>query len=330
MRNLFRKATQYFDAKHRIAPLSCSQSSIENWFNGNYGQYLLRHEQEGLSYVMPDTGAHRMMYLGVTSRQQLPEQYNHLHCFSLGASSENVGDTNIGDSAAIADFDALPLPSETVDTVLLHHALEFSVSPHEVLKEASRVLKPCGHMILVVMNPYSAFGLTKWPARLFSSQAVWRHHSLRYGRMLDWLRLLNVQPVRAVSGCFSWPSRWRSEENKQGFMDRLGQKYKMPGGAYYIVVAKKYVARPTLSEPRKWKSIRIPAAPAIERNGIQQAVFRDRGFRDREFRGKRAHRENDQASYDQEARMDLTDTQSVDVNVKAKQDNKLTGSILED
>jgi len=199
-----------------------------------------------------------------------------------------------------------------------------------VLKEASRVLKPCGHMILVVMNPYSAFGLTKWLARLFSSQAVWRHHSLRYGRMLDWLRLLNVQPVRAVSGCFSWPSRWRSEENKQGFMDRLGQKYKMPGGAYYIVVAKKYVARPTLSEPRKWKSIRIPAAPAIERNGIQQAVFRDRGFRDREFRGKRAHRENDQASYDQEARMDLTDTQSVDVNVKAKQDNKLTGSILED
>jgi len=270
--------------------------------------------------VMPDMGAHRMMYLGVTSRQQLPEQYNHLHCFSLGVSPENVGDTK-----AIVDFDALPLPSETVDTVLLHHALEFSVSPHEVLKEASRVLKPCGHMVLVVMNPYSGFGLTKWPARLFSSQAIWRHHSLRYGRMLDWLRLLNVQPVRAVSGCFSWPSRWRSEENKQGFMDRLGQKYKMPGGAYYIVVAKKYVARPTLSEPRKWKSIRIPAAPAIERNGIQQAIFRDRGFRD-----KRVHRENDQASYDQEARMDLTDTQSVDVNVKAKQDNKLTGSILED
>jgi len=263
MRNLFRKATQYFDAKHRIAPLSCSQASIENWFSGNYGQYLLRHEQEGLPYVMPNTGAHRMMYLGVTPRQQLCGEYNHLHCFSLGASLGSVGD-----STAIADFDALPLPSETVDTVLLHHALEFSVSPHEVLKEASRVLKPCGHMVLVVMNPFSAFGLTKWPARLCSSQAIWRHHSLRYGRLLDWLRLLNVQPVRAVSGCFSWPSRWRSEENKQGFMDRLGQKYKMPGGAYYIVVAKKYVARPTLSEPKKWKSIRVPVVPVVERNGM--------------------------------------------------------------
>jgi len=265
MRNLFRKATQYFDAKHRITPLSCSQASIEKWFNGNYGQYLLRHEQEGLFYVMPNTDAHRMMYLGVTSRQQLPEQYNHLHYFSLGASSEKVGD-----SKAIADFDALPLPSETVDTVLLHHALEFSVSPHEVLKEASRVLKPCGHMVLVVMNPFSAFGLTKWPARLFSSQAIWRHHSLRYGRMLDWLRLLNIQPVKAISGCFSWPSRRRSEENKQGCMDKLGQKYKMPGGAYYIVVAKKYVARPSLPEPRKWKSIRIPVVPAVERNGVQR------------------------------------------------------------
>ena len=304
MRNLFRKATQYFDAKHRISPLSCSQASIENWFNGNYGQYLLRHEQEGLSYVMPNTGAHRMMYLGVTARQQLPGQYNHLHQFSLGASPENVGDTK-----AIADFDALPLPSETVDTVLLHHALEFSVSPHEVLKEASRVLKPCGHMVLVVMNPYSAFGLTKWPARLFSSQAIWRHNSLRYGRMLDWLRLLNVQPVRAVSGCFSWPSRWRSEENKQGFMDRLGQKYKLPGGAYYIVVAKKYVARPTLSEPRKWKSIRIPVVPAVERNGIQHT-----GFRENRLKGQ--------------AHIDMVDAQSVEM--KSKKDNKFKNGILED
>lgn len=312
MRNLFRKATQYFDAKHRIAPLSCSQASIENWFDGHYGQYLLRHEQEGLSSVMPESGAHRMMYLGVTSRQQFPSQYNHLHYFSLGASSENIGDTT-----AVADFDALPLPSETVDTVLLHHALEFSVSPHEVLKEASRVLKPCGHMVLVVMNPFSAFGLTKWPARFFSSQAIWRHNSLRYGRMLDWLRLLNIQPVRAVSGCFSWPGqyrKWRREENSHGCMDRLGQKYKMPGGAYYIVVAKKYVARPTLSEPKKWKSIRIPVAPAVERNGMQQAGFRGRGFRDREFRRNRAVRPI-------EARP---------IKDKTKQDNKFKDGILED
>lgn len=280
MRNLLRKANLYFDDKHRVVPLAQSQRSIEDWFAGSYGQYLLRHEQKGLLHVMPEIGAHRMMYLGVTSKQQLPGQYNHLHSFSLGASLDGVtrgdnvaiGDSVArGDSATIADFDALPLPSETVDTVLLHHALEFSVSPHEVLKEASRVLKPSGHMVLVVMNPLSGFGLMKWPARWFSSHAIWRHHSLRYGRILDWLRLLNIQPVQMVSGCFSWPSgwqKWRREDNKSGLVDRLGQKYKLAGGAYYIVVAKKYVARPTLTERKKWKPIGTPVTSAAERKSI--------------------------------------------------------------
>ena len=263
MGNLFQSVRQYFDEKHRIVPLSCSQKSIENWFDTHYGQYLLRHEQQGLARVMPDTGAHRMMYLGAASQQQLSGDFNHLHNFSLGVSEDKVGD-----SGAIADFDALPLPSETVDTVLLHHALEFSVSPHEVLKEASRVLKPCGHMVLVVLNPMSMFGLSKWPARLFSSQAIWRHHSLRYGRILDWLRLLNIQPVKAVSGGFSCPLQWPREENKQGLMDRLGQKYKMPCGSYYIVVARKYVARPASFEPRKWKSIRVPVVPAVKKDRV--------------------------------------------------------------
>tara|TARA_R110002111_G_scaffold41409_17_gene76827 strand:- start:8025 stop:8756 length:732 start_codon:yes stop_codon:yes gene_type:complete len=216
-----------------------------------------------------------MMYLGVTPQRLLPGEFNHLHSFSIGSSSDRVGDT-----AVIADFDELPLPSETVDTVLLHHALEFSVFPHEVLKEAARVLKPCGHMALVVLNPMSMFGLVKWPARLVSSHAVWRHHSLRYGRILDWLRLLNIQPIKAVSGGFFWPARgsttgglgeWRTGEGcKDGLMDRLGQRYSSPFGAYYILVARKYVVRPTFSGPSKWKAIRIPVASAVKNNGVNK------------------------------------------------------------
>jgi len=269
MRNLFRATSKYLDAKHRIVPLSCSQNSIEAWFNTDYGQYLLRHEQQDLMRVMPDSGAHRMMHLGVTSQQLLLGDFNHLHSFSVGSSVKNPGN-----STAITDFDALPLPSETVDTVLLHHALEFSVFPHEVLKEASRVLKPCGHMALVVLNPSSLFGLTKWPARLFSSNAIWRHHSLRYGRILDWLRLLNIQPISVVAGCFGWPEKYTGEQRTEGVMDRFGQKHRLPFGAYYVVVARKYVTRPTFSGSRKWKSIHIPVVPAVKKDSVINTPLR--------------------------------------------------------
>ena len=263
MANFFRSVREYFDTRHRVPTLSVSQPAIENWFETDYGQYLLHHEQRALTHLMPSSGAHRMLYLGVTSQRQLPEAFNHLHNFSLGVSAKHVGD-----SPAVADYDALPLPSETIDTVLLHHALEFSENPHEVLKETTRVLKPTGHMALVVLNPISLFGLTKWSARLLSSQGIWRYHSLRQGRILDWLRLLNCQPIKISSGCFSWPMQWPREDDREMLMDRLGQKYRLPCGAYYIVIARKYVARPTLSGKIKWKTIRIPAAPVVKKDSV--------------------------------------------------------------
>ena len=42
--------------------------------------------------------------------------------------------------------------SETIDVMLLHHALEFSTSPKAVLAEAGRVVMPGGHLILCMLQ----------------------------------------------------------------------------------------------------------------------------------------------------------------------------------
>ena len=271
MRNLFQTSRAYFDGKHRVVPLDEAQISLESWFQTHYGQYLLQREREALTQVMPELGAHRMMHLGVTPGQLLTGEFNHLHSFSIGTQSDTQTDCE-----AMASYDSLPLPSETVDTVLLHHALEFSQYPHEVLKEVARVLTPCGHLVLVVLNPNSLFGLTKWPARLLSSQAIWRHHSLRHRRLLDWLRLLNCQPIKAVSGSFPLPVQWPRTDDQAGFTERIGQKYRLPWGAFYIVVARKYVARPTSPGPRRWKSIGIPVAPAVKKTVLEKHLFQEK------------------------------------------------------
>lgn len=264
MRNLFQVSREYFDEKHRVVPLADAQTSLDSWFQTHHGQYLLQREREALTQIMPDLGAHRMMRLGVTSNQLLTGEFNHLHSFSIGAQSNTQTDCE-----ATADYDSLPLPSETVDTVLLHHALEFSQYPHEVLKEVARVLTPCGHLVLVVLNPISLFGLAKWSARLLSSQAIWRHHSLRHRRLLDWLRLLNCQPISAVSGSFPLPVQWPRIDGQASITERIGQKYRLPWGTFYIVVARKYVARPTSPGPRGWRSIGIPVVPAVKKNSVR-------------------------------------------------------------
>ncbi|WP_297188281.1 methyltransferase domain-containing protein [uncultured Porticoccus sp.] len=266
--NWLLSAREFLEQRHVVRPLADSQGSLDSWFQSRYGQVLLHRERSMLEHMMPGSGAHRLMYLGASSNRLLTGDFNHLQSFSMGASAALPGS-----ASAIADFDALPLPSETIDTVLLHHALEFSAYPHEVLNEVARVLTPCGHVVIVVMNPLSLFGLSKWVARYFSSRAIWSYHSLRYSRLLDWLRLLNLQPIQAVSGCFGWPLQHPATLDRTGFLETIGQKSKLPWGTFYIVVARKYTARLTPVKPGLWRSISIPVMPVTKKNGAMKKPF---------------------------------------------------------
>lgn len=266
--NWLQSAREFLEKRHTVCPLAESQGSLDSWFQSRSGQVLLHRERSMLEHMMPESGAHRLMYLGASSNRLLTGDFNHLQSFSIGASMALPGS-----ASAIADFDALPLPSETIDTVLLHHALEFSVYPHEVLNEVARVLTPCGHVVIVVMNPLSLFGLSKWITRYFSSNSIWSYHSLRYGRLLDWLRLLNLQPIKAVSGCFAWPLQHPATLGGKDFLETVGQKSKLPWGTFYIVVARKYTARLTPVKPGLWRSISIPVLPVTKKNGAVKKPF---------------------------------------------------------
>src|SRR5690606_40394232 len=68
------------------------------------------------------------------------------------------------------------------------HGLDFSLSPHALLREAARSVRPGGHLLIVGVNPWSAWGAT----RLVSRKAFRHARCIRPTRVSDWLNLLEI------------------------------------------------------------------------------------------------------------------------------------------
>src|SRR3546814_10032884 len=114
--------------------------------------------------------------------------------------------TAIGVNAAAVIYpEHLPLPARSVDALSLPHTLEFSSSPHTVLRETARVLNDRGRLFVL---GYSPWGWPAWRERLglrprgFPSGA--RFYSA--SRVNDWLQLLDfdIADVRHFGSGFPW------------------------------------------------------------------------------------------------------------------------------
>ena len=262
MLSILKVARKFLDKNKQIPPLPESQDHFKSWAATKYGKYIIQEESSALKNILPNINSHRMMQLGLVPELNLSLRSNHLHSFSFGPLNTNIL------NSAVSDFDTLPLPSETIDTVFLHHALEFSQHPHEVLKEASRVLKPSGYIVMIIFNPVSMLGLLKFPVRLLSSNAVWRHHGLRRGRVLDWLKLLSIRPTKPLPRGCPPPCLYSSRQNADGLLARISNKYQIFFGAFYIIVAKKYVSRAIFSENTSWESLSIPVTASTKKSSV--------------------------------------------------------------
>ena len=156
-----------------------------------------------------------------------------------------------GSGALIGDTEALPLQSDSVDVLLMPHALDLADDPHQVLREAHRVLAPEGYLVMSGFNPWSVAGLVKLMRR--RREMPWSSRWLAPGRVRDWLALLGFQPRSASS---PW---------MQSMADRMGIDAKrvphLLGGqplhalasGVYVLVARKHVVwiRPVVSRWRR-------------------------------------------------------------------------------
>jgi SAM-dependent methyltransferase len=172
-----------------------------------------------------------------------------LQAIKSGPNNEQQNCTPV---SALADFNHLPLPPNSIDVVLLHHLLDYSQSPHHVLREVSGVLIPRGHLLVVGFNPWSLFGLWRWVMRCFQKAPQWRHQSLRLGRVLDWLAVLDFEPVAIEQGFYCPPLQHTKALKYLHWMERWGKRLCLPWGGFYLIVARKDTVALTPLKP-EWQ-----------------------------------------------------------------------------
>ncbi|MDX1573747.1 MAG: methyltransferase domain-containing protein [Methylophaga sp.] len=131
----------------------------------------------------------------------------------------------------------LPFKSASVDQLVITHALEFADAPHQLLREAERILSEDGSIILFVFNPLSSWGLR----RLFSwrGKQPWRGHFFSRWRLTDWLTLLDFEVVERRAIIFQLPVNRRSKGFGSQFLTRFGPRFWPYFGAVTVIVAKK-------------------------------------------------------------------------------------------
>lgn len=249
--------------------------SFENWFQTPLGRSLLADQRSQVDRLTA----------GLTGARQLQVALSHrLPLATVTDMSQRIMTTPdwhdlMPPGVAICDADELPFPGDSIDLVILHHTADFSPYPHQVLREASRVLRGEGSLLLIGFNPIGLWGLRRQISRHHCGP--WGGRFLLKSRMEDWLRLLNFSVESSDASFFKPPFQGSALREGRGVLERLCANRLLPVGAYYCILAKKRVYSRL---PRKpvWRSQKVIPLRAGGAVGASRG-FSGRGYSQKDY-----------------------------------------------
>lgn len=231
-----------------------SHRSFEKWFRSPLGQALLDDQQACVRTHVSELGGARQLHIGLSHRVPLATDTD----FTQHILATPYWRPDLPEGVVVCDPDELPFPSGSIDLVVLHHSADFSAWPHQVLREAARVTRGGGQILVLGFNPLSTWGVRKLLSR--RRRGPWGGRFLLRSRMEDWLNLLDCEVERSGSYFFRLPVQNPGLIQRPSLLEYAGTQGMLPGGAYYCILSTKRVCAP-VARRRAWRPGKVIALP---------------------------------------------------------------------
>jgi SAM-dependent methyltransferase len=141
-------------------------------------------------------------------------------------------------AALVSEPAALALQSDSVDVMLLPHTLEFAPEPHEVLREAARVLAGEGELVVLGFEPLGAWSLRNAFTRGGCPPGMLR--TIPAARLSDWLKLVGFEVGAPARYLYAPPVASLAAARARGFLERAGRRaWPRLSGAYLLRARKR-------------------------------------------------------------------------------------------
>jgi SAM-dependent methyltransferase len=241
----------------RCGSPEATRQQLREWYDRFPGIWLAEEETRLMDEILPDLFGYNLLQMGVSyqvdclAKSKIPNQIvmDVDEAPSVDHLRESIVNRKVCYLRGIPE--QLPIASDSLDVLLLSHTIEFTSEPHQVLREADRVLIPEGHVVILGFNPWGLWMLWSivWGWR---KKAPWCGRFLRCGRLCDWLQLLGFDIVDTRGYFYRPPFSNKRIMEKLSFIERVGQRFWPFFGGAYCIVAKKRVATLTAIRPR-WR-----------------------------------------------------------------------------
>lgn len=216
-------------------PIAVAMSQFSRFLGTDLGSEILRAEKQVLSHFLPSLAGYSLLQLSLQRGMSLCDDVPVGQYIKMGYAPDVLPEQS---DDLWADYQLFPIANDCLDIVILHHVLEFSSDPHQLLREASRTLTDGGHMIVIGFNP-----LSSWP--LYRRYWQWREgmpncqKTVRSGRLAEWFSLLNYDVILRQSYFYRPPLNRKRIIERFAFLDRIGERFGLPAGMFYLLIARK-------------------------------------------------------------------------------------------
>lgn len=234
--------------------MSTAATTLADWFGTPLGQYVLAREQAYFDQTVADIFGFHALQVGLP-RHRFLTQCRIPTRFTVDYDPP---------ADVIADPHDLPFEENSVDLLVLPHALEFTDDPHLMLREAYRVVRPEGQIVIAGFNPFSLYGAKRYFGR--EQTPPWNGSFIGLYRVKDWLALLGFDVTGGRLDAYAPPFAREKWLHRFGFFESAGDRWwPIAGGIYFLRATKRVLGMRVITPAWQRRERREKAlAPARE------------------------------------------------------------------